>query len=347
MRRKKMKGGKCLVNVFNRQTYSIKPDKSMDDFENKLDERQKGYLKDPNESGKKKCVFYTKGDNLIVELENGDTIVGDMASDMVSVSPNGIYITHDEQDFDENDYDKSEPVECIRMQSNAGNLLSNSLQAATSTAIGAQAGSALGTMLMGGLVLCGRRERGGGSMAPLILGGLGALGAGSLISGMIYYVHHAIVINSFNKKSGNYYMTVVQEGGVGGGEGGLYKELVVEWRIYYNFDEMITDTQVKNLLESFHVIDKREIVKKRTMGYYREIVDQISTESIYNPTPGPKQLSSMKESRKFDPSARYHNCVTVTNYILDLLTKEIRASTKKKKKKKRQTRKKKKKRKEK
>jgi len=338
-----MKGGKCLVNVFNSQTYSIKPDKSIDDFENKLDERQEGYLKDPNESGKKECVFYTKDENLTVELENGDTIVGDMESDMVSVSPNGIYITHDEQDFDENDYDKSEPVECIRMQTNAGNLLSNSLQAATSTAIGAKAGSALGTMLMGGLVLCGRRGRGGESMAPLILGGLGALGAGSLISGMIYYGHYAIVINSFNKESGNYYMTVVQEGGVGEGEGGLYKELVVGWRIYYNFDEMITDTQVENLLESFHVIDKHKIVKKGTMGYYREIVDKMSTESIYNPTPGPKQLSSMKESRKFDPSARYHNCVTVTNYILDLLTKEIRASTKKKKK--RQTRKKRKKRK--
>ena len=41
----------------------------------------------------------------------------------------------------------------------------------------------------------------------------------------------------------------------------------------------------------------------------------------------------MRDNRKFDPSARYHNCVTVTNYILVLLTKdvEIRGSKRKEK----------------
>ena len=72
------------------------------------------------------------------------------------------------------------------------------------------------------------------------------------------------------------------------------------------------------------------------MGNYKRIIDKMSTESIYNPTPGPKQLTAMRDDRKFNPSARYHNCITVTNYILDLLTKDIdiRGSKKKNKKKK-------------
>ena len=55
---------KCLINAFNSQTYSIKPDKSMDYFFKHIDEKHEGYLKDPNKMGKEKCVFYTNNEYL-------------------------------------------------------------------------------------------------------------------------------------------------------------------------------------------------------------------------------------------------------------------------------------------
>lgn len=324
---RRYKGGKCAVNTFNSQTYSIKPKKSMDEFFQSPDARLEGIFKDPNKTGKKKCIFYTEDEYLIVEFEDGETITGDMAKNTV-VLPTGIYITHDENEFNEKDYEMSEPVECIRMQENKKNPLADMFFAVTTTGGGAGLGMTVGGLLTG---------------MPLLAGGLGALGAGSLISGMIYYGHYGIVVKSINK-DGNYYMTFIQVGSVGTGKG-AYDELVIEWRIYYNFDEEITDTNISNLLEKFHIIDKHKVKKKGTMGNYRRIIDKMSTESIYNPTPGPKQLTAMRDNRKFDPSARYHNCVTVTNYILDLLTKdvEIRGSKKKKRKKRKNTKKKKKK----
>ena len=311
-----MKGGKSVVNVFNSQTYSIKPKKSMNLFFKEPFKKYDATFKDPYKSGKKKCKFHVEDENMIIEFDNSDeNIIGDIADDTF-ILPTGIYINYNQIEFDEYDYNLSQPIECIRMKENK-NSVKDIFYATSLTGSVGVLGAVMGTMVTG---------------TPVLAGSMGALGIGSLLSGMIYYGHYGIVIKSVNKDTGNNYMTFIQVGSVGT-QKGAYDELAIEWRIYYNFNGNITDTLIKNYLEKFVILDKYDVIKEGTMGNYKEIIDQISNESVYNPTPGPKQLSSMKDTRNFDPSARYHNCVTITNYILDLITKNTENTMKGKKRK--------------